>query len=67
MGINWQVCSIFAALHQNYVLWFGLIGVIKVLEIPKGARHLLIQELNGTANILGNLNRMNLKRTSCRN
>ncbi|XP_060741235.1 A disintegrin and metalloproteinase with thrombospondin motifs 2-like isoform X1 [Tachysurus vachellii] len=27
-------------------------GVIKVLEIPRGARHLLIQELNGTANIL---------------
>ncbi|XP_060783265.1 A disintegrin and metalloproteinase with thrombospondin motifs 2-like isoform X2 [Neoarius graeffei] len=27
-------------------------GVIKVLEIPRGARHLLIQEINGTANIL---------------
>ncbi|TSO15258.1 A disintegrin and metalloproteinase with thrombospondin motifs 2 [Bagarius yarrelli] len=27
-------------------------GVIKVLEIPRGARHLLIQELNGTSNIL---------------
>lgn len=27
-------------------------GVIKVLEVPRGARHLLIQELNGTANIL---------------
>ncbi|KAI4905145.1 hypothetical protein NFI96_011526, partial [Prochilodus magdalenae] len=27
-------------------------GVIKVLEIPRGARHLLIQELNGTTHIL---------------
>ncbi|KAK3564465.1 hypothetical protein QTP86_022641 [Hemibagrus guttatus] len=27
-------------------------GIIRVLEIPRGARHLLIQELNGTANIL---------------
>ncbi|XP_065098908.1 A disintegrin and metalloproteinase with thrombospondin motifs 2 isoform X2 [Paramisgurnus dabryanus] len=27
-------------------------GVIKVLEVPRGARHLLIQELNGTAHVL---------------
>ncbi|XP_051514837.1 A disintegrin and metalloproteinase with thrombospondin motifs 2-like isoform X1 [Myxocyprinus asiaticus] len=27
-------------------------GVIKVLEVPRGARHLFIQELNGTAHIL---------------
>uniref|UniRef100_A0A673LR41 A disintegrin and metalloproteinase with thrombospondin motifs 2-like n=1 Tax=Sinocyclocheilus rhinocerous TaxID=307959 RepID=A0A673LR41_9TELE len=27
-------------------------GVIKVLEVPRGARHLLIQELNGTTHIL---------------
>ncbi|XP_057205631.1 A disintegrin and metalloproteinase with thrombospondin motifs 2-like isoform X2 [Triplophysa rosa] len=27
-------------------------GVIKVLEVPRGARHLLIQELNGTSHIL---------------
>lgn len=48
----------FATLQQKYALLFGLIGVIKVLEIPRGARHLLIQELNGTANILGNLNNL---------
>lgn len=38
------------------VIWkcfaFGL-GVIKVLEVPRGARHLFIQELNGTTHILG--------------
>ncbi|XP_050984215.1 A disintegrin and metalloproteinase with thrombospondin motifs 2 isoform X3 [Labeo rohita] len=27
-------------------------GVIKVLEVPRGARHLFIQELNGTTHIL---------------
>ncbi|XP_056626247.1 A disintegrin and metalloproteinase with thrombospondin motifs 2-like isoform X3 [Triplophysa dalaica] len=27
-------------------------GVIKVLDVPRGARHLLIQELNGTSHIL---------------
>ncbi len=32
--------------------YFGL-GVIKVLEVPRGARHLFIQELNGTTHILG--------------
>lgn len=31
---------------------FGL-GVIRVLEVPRGARHLFIQELNGTTHILG--------------
>lgn len=29
------------------------LGVIKVLEVPRGARHLFIQELNGTTHILG--------------
>ncbi|XP_049339892.1 A disintegrin and metalloproteinase with thrombospondin motifs 2 isoform X2 [Astyanax mexicanus] len=27
-------------------------GVIKVLEVPRGAKHLLVQELNGTSHIL---------------
>lgn len=37
---------------RNRCSAFGL-GVIKVLEVPRGARHLLIQELNGTSHILG--------------
>lgn len=28
-------------------------GFLKIMEIPKGARHLLIQELQGTPHILG--------------
>ncbi|XP_059372003.1 A disintegrin and metalloproteinase with thrombospondin motifs 2-like isoform X3 [Carassius carassius] len=32
-------------------------GVIKVLEVPRGARHLFIQELNGTTHILAVMNK----------
>lgn len=28
-------------------------GYLKILEIPKGARHLLVQEFKGTPHILG--------------
>ncbi|XP_077103806.1 A disintegrin and metalloproteinase with thrombospondin motifs 2 isoform X2 [Siphateles boraxobius] len=33
-------------------------GVIKVLEVPRGARHLFIQELNGTSHILAVRNKV---------
>lgn len=33
--------------------WIIVPGYLKILEIPKGARHLLIQEFKGTPHVLG--------------
>lgn len=30
-----------------------LIGFLKILEIPRGARHIIIREFKGTPHILG--------------